>query len=95
MPDSRDTSLPAGTLPVALEQQVPVFSGRTTLGGMLGVGAGTEDEFLRAFQSNGIEALFLDLSVTSDKALMDEGGGWLGQSGQPEGSSRSLQVQGP
>lgn len=77
-------------LPVALEQQVPVFSGQTTLGGMLGVGADTEDEFLRAFQSNGIGALFLDLSVTSNKPLMDEGGGWLGRSGQPKGSSRSL-----
>lgn len=92
-PDSRDASLPARTLHLALEHQVPMFSGQTTLGRTLGVEAGTEHEFLRAFQSNGVGALFLDLSVTSDKPLMYEGGGWPWQWGQPEESSRSLQVR--
>lgn len=53
-PEARDTSLPGGTLHVALEQPVPVFCGQATLGRTLGVKAGTEDEFLRACQSDGI-----------------------------------------
>ena len=47
-----------GRLLVALQQQVSVFSGGTTLAGTPGVEAGTKDESLRAFQSNGIGALF-------------------------------------
>ena len=59
--------LPVGTFRAALEMQVPMVSGQMTGGGTLGVAAGTEDELLRAFQSNG--TFFLVLPVMLDKPV--------------------------
>lgn len=56
--------------------------------------AGTEDELLTVFQMLKGHC-FLDFSFSSDKPLIYEGGGLPWCPGQPEGSSRSLQVQGP
>lgn len=67
--DSGDTSLPAQTWHIALEVQVPMVSGQTC-GGTLGAVAGSENEFLRAFEPNGIGVHFLVLPIIPDKPVI-------------------------